>query len=317
MKKRCLSLALLSSVACAPDQPSIVPTSGRLVVPFSVSIDAAGGASPIGAIALQEGTGTVTTSGSPLSTAAYAAAPGFVDGESIVISVALDASRVHVYFYYCDAGASLPVLYYENSMDGPLTRIGSTGTCAVGPETTTESVALPASTIVVPTLARAISVSGSDVSYDGSGPGRIRVGSRVLTLYPFQAVNCTRCGSPGWYELHALLWDADAHALTFAILYFTEGEDGMQLEYPLTLPGLDGSVKPQRFAARWGVDPSFAIGAATPDDDFHRVASGLRRHAPRRRERRPPSPFGPLGLHSLAHAVRFSDERPPALNAPR
>lgn len=45
-------------------------------------------------------------------------------------------------------------------------------------------------------------------------------------ILPFGTIDCFACGSPGWYELHAVVWQPEVTRAWYAIVYLYSGQDG-------------------------------------------------------------------------------------------
>jgi hypothetical protein len=82
----------------------------------------------------------------------------------------------------------------------------------------------------------------------------MEIGGVPWTVSPFALVDCsTGCGTPGWYELHSIYWNAAGTSTCFGIFYLVEGSpSSVALDYSICLPGLDdptdgGAV----FRANW------------------------------------------------------------------
>jgi hypothetical protein len=60
-------------------------------------------------------------------------------------------------------------------------------------------------------------------------------------VFPFTVVDCSKsCGTPGWYELHSILWESETGEIAYGIFYLTTGHPHqVQLEYTLELPSLE------------------------------------------------------------------------------
>ena len=121
-------------------------------------------------------------------------------------------------WFYCQGG-QLTRLYAEGT-DGVVPGTESaTGTCTVttgqGPDLT-----LPAIDMAYPRLVDGLHLDGAEISYDGVHAGQIQVAGREDVLLPFGRVDCADCGTPGWQELHALVWDPTWPQLCVGIFYF-------------------------------------------------------------------------------------------------
>ena len=71
-------------------------------------------------------------------------------------------------------------------------------------------------TVTTPVGARAIDLGSSRAGSADIGAGRSAV------VLPFHTVDCRECGSPGWYELHALVADPGAQWAAFVVYYLDD-----------------------------------------------------------------------------------------------
>ena len=100
-------------------------------------------------------------------------------------------------------------------------------------------------------LVGGFTVDGPLVHFDGAAPGSITLGA-ALSFNPFGVVDCSEiCGTPGWWELHAVLWDEAALRACFAILYLFTNGDPMLVTYSLTLPDLSDPAGETELEGSW------------------------------------------------------------------
>jgi hypothetical protein len=73
------------------------------------------------------------------------------------------------------------------------------------------------------------------------------------SVVPFTTVDCSDCGGEGWYELHALFWDAPRQRTCFGIFYLMNRHpDLVGLEYARCLPDLGDPLQGAAwFDATW------------------------------------------------------------------
>jgi hypothetical protein len=87
---------------------------------------------------------------------------------------------------------------------------------------------------------------------DGATPGSLQLGSATLEVLPFNTVDCHNCATPGWMELHSLLWDPVQAQVCFAIFYLIANDTAhVKLAYSLTLPSLTEPAGNLTLAATW------------------------------------------------------------------
>jgi hypothetical protein len=75
-----------------------------------------------------------------------------------------------------------------------------------------------------------------EIDLGGSRPGSIAFSGSSATVLPFHTVDCREgCGSPGWFELHTIVWDPVGQSVGFAIFYLDD--TGVSLSNAFFLPG--------------------------------------------------------------------------------
>jgi hypothetical protein len=255
------------ALSIAPGFPSTLTfgaASGTVAVTFDETTTGSADA-PLGAVALTNGVGTVDESGASASAFLYEQQP-FGD-LTLYQGFAVSAASWDVFWLYCQGTTLIDV--YDEGVDGPrLDSYDATGACSAPGDAVTEDVVLPALSLAAPTpVAGGYTVTGSDITVGNDGAGSVVIGGATLPLTVFDTVDCsTTCGSPGWYELHSLLWDDTHHAAVFVIVYLeTESTTSVQLEYARSLPDLgdptDGGLS---LPATWTAMPIRPADGAHP-----------------------------------------------------
>ena len=231
------------------DEPRIVlpATEGELALDFDVAI-AGDGSSFIGALDLQNGSGTVEVGGQLLPVVAYERQPF---GDWLLFQLlAVQSDRWYVLWAYCQ-GSDLTWIYFEGTDGTRLDAEPASGSCLDGPGPTAAAVGFPAVDMPLPPLIDGFAIEGPSVSLLGAAPGWVDLGTRH-TVLAFDEVDCTAdCGSPGWREVHSILWDEVAARACFAIFYLFDGAPEVLLAYALTLPDLSDPAGDVGLAARW------------------------------------------------------------------
>lgn len=258
----------------------VAATSASLKRDFDVSI-AGTGDTLLQKISLVHGAGSVTFAGAEapaLATYEQDATGLGLDGTQLYQILAVQKTRLITLWAYC-SNQQLSSLYYETS-DGHVTpaTLDVTGTCTDSGATVTEKVALPALALPFPAAVEGYSMTGADVSFPGGRPGDVHILDRDWNLYPFNVVDCTSCATPGWYELHSLLWNAAAKQTCFGIFYLMQGvPDSVEMDYPVCLGGgvLTANGSSEDLPATW-TSPAGVADAGAP---------GRHRFAPRSRTR--------------------------------
>ncbi len=71
---------------------------------------------------------------------------------------------------------------------------------------------------------------------------------------PYAVVDCTEnCGTPGWYELHSIVYDPKTAQACYGIVYLFEGGSGaVELSRSICFPELNSMD--QAFTASWQKD---------------------------------------------------------------
>jgi hypothetical protein len=142
-------------------------------------------------------------------------------------------------------------LYYEGTDGTPMTWVDTVGTCVTDGTLSEPHVQFSAVSMLYPSLATGYTVSGPDIDIPSGTPGAATLGSSQYVVLPFETVDCSECGSPGWYELHAILWDSTMREASFGIFYLSEGASEVLLAYALTLPTLASVLPTQSVTATW------------------------------------------------------------------
>jgi hypothetical protein len=238
--------------------------------PWTVSEDVTftgKGANDVGAIAITHGVGTIefqnesvsafffNATGVPAGTADGGDADGgeFAADRDFEI-IAVQETRVIVAFITC-TGSALDFIYYETT-DGIASaqELAATGTCSVLEKSTSEAVTLPAVDMPTPNLLFDYSITGANISYDGTSVGSATFGGDTWQMYPFHLVDCRDCASPGWYELHSFFWNAAKQNACVGILYLElNAPSNVELAYTVCLPSLTNPLGGDslNFPATW------------------------------------------------------------------
>lgn len=225
-----------------PATLSVAATKGMLANDFSATI--AGDR-----VMVDADVGTMALYGTPAAAAMYNSLP-FGD-YTIFGSVVVAPDQWFIAYPYC-MNDMLVDVYAEAVGPGGFALLPASGTCATMAKATSAAVDLPAFEIATPQPFNHPSVHGADIDIT-NGVGEIAVKGVRQPAVVFDVVDCsTDCGSPGWYELHTLLWDDATHAATFVIAYLMIGmNDRVQLSYALRLPALDDPFQNAVLAATW------------------------------------------------------------------
>lgn len=205
----------------------------------------------IGAVALTDNIGTVEIDGQawPAFANERQAWPDF--GLTLVQTLVVTDDALYPMWLYC-SGSTFDGVYFESTDGTPMTwEPASSGSCAVTESSASGTVSVPAVRLAVPAPDHAFRVDGGPLVLEPGQHGSFGTATATWQVYPFEVVDCTvDCGTPGWWELHSLLWDG-ANAC-FSIFYFFVGRDS-QVSYSTCLPRLDDAVGAQPFGGSWSL----------------------------------------------------------------
>lgn len=253
---RAVVLLVLGCLACGGEveddpvdaaPPGADASTERIVVgatdatlELDADIDVTGaGSSLVGVIEVSGGVGEVVVDGDSLPAFVYEVQPWPDAGYTLLQALAVAPDRWYVLWFYCQDGTMTGV-YTEGTDGTALAWEEGTGTCILDSGPVTPSIVLPAVDMPWPPLVTGWTASGPELDLPGAGPGTVRIGAVDYQVLPFETVDCTEvCGTPGWYELHALLYDPAAGRACFAIFYFQLDRPGqVTVSYSVTLPDL-------------------------------------------------------------------------------
>jgi hypothetical protein len=182
--------------------------------------------------------GNVRIGGRDVSTLVYERIPWTSYSLVLYQALAVEAHGWTVFWFYC-RGSSLEYVYWEITSSPTLGGANLHGTCT--PTTSTHAtVSWPAVSMTAPTPVTGFYAHGEQIDIWSGASGRVMLDGLVWTVYPYLIVDCTKeCGSPGWYELHALLWDSSYRDAAYGIFYMLPGEKHrVSLDYTFEVPGL-------------------------------------------------------------------------------
>jgi hypothetical protein len=240
-----------SGGAAIPATIALDASSGVLALDFDIAISGAGSAF-VGAVDLFEASGSIELGGVAYDALIYEQQP-FAPWV-LYQTLAVASDRWFVVWHYCN-GDALEWIWYEGTDGTALTVEPASGTCAAGPGPIAAAVNFDAVDMPLPPLVDGFTIFGANVDIGGAAPGHVTLGSDHLVL-PFEHVDCTTtCGTPGWRELHALLWDVPAARACFGIFYLFDDDPQVLLTYAITLPDLSDPVGNTLLDATWSFTP--------------------------------------------------------------
>jgi hypothetical protein len=222
-----------SNVAVSVPAGTYAPT----VAPFA-PINATVATSATGTtVSIAGNQGTVSFGGrGPFPAFVYSRTP-FPAANSIVYTgLGVESGRWYPFFLYCSSDGRLTRFYGEMTDRDIAVFDEVNGTCTDKGVPFLAQVSLPANTLSPVALTCGFSVHGpsSSIDLEGSQNGTVTfLGTDSIAL-PFHTVDCrTDCGTPGWFEIHMIVWNQVQQTVGFEIVYlFDSGVttgDGIEL----------------------------------------------------------------------------------------
>jgi len=278
------SAAATLTVTALPERLSMAAFDSSLVVgELSLDVMGAGSwgkgnppgiSSRIGRISLHGSEGTVEIDGRSLPSIVFerqSPVKGSATNLYEVISVAPD--RLYLMWIDCRTTTSEIQLWIESTAGEGLVQENGSGSCHDTPAPSNPRLRAPAISMDWPQPVRGFSVSGPGLDLPNGARGTVLYEGETQVVFPFNWVNCFYCGSPGWFELHSLLWNPSTSAVALGIFYLVVGGDHVGgdhviLAYTLSMPVLTrGPVVSYR--AMWSLDlPSRPEGSFSQEDFF-------------------------------------------------
>jgi hypothetical protein len=215
---------------------------------FSIDLSAKG--SVVSKVDIRSRYGTVSVGGRDVAALVYEQIPWSNYTLVLYQALAVEAHSWTVFWFYC-RGKSLFYVYWESTNSSKVNREPMTGSCL--PATTADaSVSWPAVSMQAPAPVPGFRAHGDLLEIVSAAPGHAVIEGKSWVLYPYATVDCSNgCGTPGWYELHSLLWDGAAGDAAYVIVYFITGQPHtVQIEYGLEMLRL-GRVPTTSFQADW------------------------------------------------------------------
>ena len=150
----------------------------------------------------------------------------FPAANSIVYTgLGVESGTWYPFFLYCSADGRLTRVFGEMTDRDVAVDDKVEGTCTDQGVAFMAPVSLAANTLSPVALTCGFSVHGpgSSIDLQGSQNGSVTfLGSDSIAL-PFHTVDCrTNCGTPGWYELHTIVWNQVRQEVGFEIIYLND-----------------------------------------------------------------------------------------------
>ena len=250
------TVTVTGALANLPPRLSMASFDASLAV-GELSLDATGsGSSRIGRISLHGSEGTVEIDGRSLSSIAYERQQFATHQTNLyqVISVAPD--RFYLMWIYCRATSpDIYQLWIESTAGEGLAPESGSGSCNDTPGPSNPRLRAPAVSMEWPKPVRGFSASGTGLDLPNGAPGTVLYESETQVAFSFTSVDCSFCGTPGWYELHSLLWNPSTHAVTLGIFYLMIGGEFVLFEHSLSMPVLTRGFN-VGYKATWSRDSS-------------------------------------------------------------
>ena len=244
-----LAAPLVCAAACGDERPPLCPEAyfdGELPVAATTVSTAdihgvtahttsnAGGVT----VDIVDGQGTVSYEGrGPIPAFIFSTIPWPLIDRTLFAGLGVKDGVWYPFWLYCSDDGRLTGFDGEMTDRDVAVLTSVEGTCVLNrvdapftiPAHSLRNVALSCGfTVTAPVGARAIDLGSSRAGSADIGTGRSAV------VLPFHTVDCRECGSPGWYELHALVADPGAQWAAFVVYYLDDpggvsGSNGFQL----------------------------------------------------------------------------------------
>ncbi len=231
----------------------VEPTHGTLPLDFRVRAFGTGNGL-FEVLDIKGNLGFVLVDGEKLPALIYLRQPWDEFSLTLFQGITVANDRIYVFWLYCNEG-ELQSVWLEGTDGTSLHREPYSGTCVDSFSPITPVVEFPAIKMPIPELVDGLEAFGPAVDISGANPGWLETESGRLTVFAFERLDCTTdCGTPGWWEYHALLWDRQSGRICFAIFYFFPGSGDVLVTYSLTLPTLQDLVGTLSLEASWTID---------------------------------------------------------------
>ena len=218
------------------------------------TVDVSGsGGTVIGDVDIRGAVGTVQIHGRTVDAFSYRRIPWPTENRTLYQTRAGAPDDIYVPWFYCSDSGDLREIWYEGTDDTELDYERGSGSCS-GSDTPAEpAVSFPALDMELESTDGGFEVSGTDVSIGADGTGTATFFDTTYEVYVFDQVDCSvRCNSSdGWYELHALMWNADEQELYFGIFYLLDDGSTVRLSYTIGIPSLFEPGQQQYTDATW------------------------------------------------------------------
>lgn len=227
---------------------NLPPVNTKLTQDFSVTLSGEG-TQKISNINIQSNWGSIGFNGQTLEALAYQQIPWGGFGLNLYQIVARQGTGIFTAWIYCNDAAQMTDIYYESSSSPQVSYEIANGSCYANQASTAVTATWPMMALKTPTPVRGFTITGAGISLASGGIGKL--GEKLFS--PYAVVDCTQdCGSPGWYELHSIVYDPITTQSCYAIFYlFTGASSPIELARSICFPELDGSIDETFTGASW------------------------------------------------------------------
>jgi len=198
----------------------IVPTSsGSITLPVTLTSSSGQSSNRQLSWQLAGGTGTFTIAGKSYECLAYEY-QNWADYNLVLIDLiglASDNSGIGVVYLYLNSSNVIYDCYYE-SFTTAITSNGASGPIQYTEKSESVKYSLPGIANLPSIKSNSIKISGSTIVYSSGTGWALNQAKTNFTITTFVTVDCTDCGSGGWYELHSFFYDGKSVGC-FGIIY--------------------------------------------------------------------------------------------------
>jgi hypothetical protein len=196
------------------------------------------------AVSIVDNVGSVAFEGrGPAPAFIYARLPYPALQRTLFAGLGIDDGAWYPFWLYCSDDGRLTGFNGEMTDRDLAVLYDVEGTCTVSTTMMAVPLDIAAGQLRQVALTCGFSVSSPGgslpaVDLGGSRAGSLAVAATAYTVLPFHGIDCREgCGSPGWYEVHAILWDPARPTVGFGVFYLDE--TGVSLDDGLSLPDAD------------------------------------------------------------------------------
>lgn len=230
-----LAIASCGGPPPCPDvyaDPQIQVPASNIAAPIAdwfSPINAATTSAPAGVmVSIVASQGMVAYAGlGPFPVFIYDREGGFPNADSVTYSgLGVDDGAWFPFWLYCTSDGRLTAIFGEMSDRDIDVSEFVEGTCTDQGVSAMKTVSLPAHTLSPIALTCGFTASApapGTLDLISSSVGSTYLLGDLSSIYPFHTVDCRNgCGSPGWYEIHSIIWNPTQQVAAFGIFYLDE-----------------------------------------------------------------------------------------------